>query len=204
VKKEPKKEKVPKEDTKPASKNWMDLNKVEEEVNSSEDEAIQIENEKKEKKSRFKKEQIEKLMKGYDDEKNWNYLFMNPDSVASAMAQKLHVSKGELLETSQNKQSLAVRIAQAETVIINNTKEWMKTQGLDIDLLEKITDRQKCKRSTRILLAKNIPYSMTVNELRALFDRYGRLNKCELSPFNTLALVEFDTERQAMRAIQKL
>lgn len=94
-----------------------------------------------------------------------------------------------------------MRIAQAETVIINNTKDWMKKQGLDIDLLEKMTDRSKCKRSSKILLAKNIPYSMTLNEVRALFDRYGRLNRCELSPFNTLALVEFDTERQALRAI---
>jgi len=33
-------------------------------------------------------------MKGYDDETNWNYLFMNPDSVASAMAVKLGVEKG--------------------------------------------------------------------------------------------------------------
>lgn len=44
------------EEKKPAKKNWMDLNKEkgDEEANSSEDEAIRIENEKKDRKSKFK------------------------------------------------------------------------------------------------------------------------------------------------------
>ena len=44
------------EDKKPAKKNWMDLNKEEgdEEANSSEDEAIRIEHENKDRKSTFK------------------------------------------------------------------------------------------------------------------------------------------------------
>lgn len=31
---------------------------------------------------------------------------------------------------------MAVRLAQSETLIINDTKEWMKNNGIDIDKLE--------------------------------------------------------------------
>jgi hypothetical protein len=38
------------------------------------------------------------LKTNFDDEINWNYLFMNQDSVATAMAKKLNVEKGALLD----------------------------------------------------------------------------------------------------------
>lgn len=72
------------------------------------------------------------------------------------MAKKLNVSKGSLLDRNQG--NLAVRMAKAETIIINQTKDWMKENGVNIDLLEK-TDRQKCKRSHTIIIVKNIPYN---------------------------------------------
>jgi multiple RNA-binding domain-containing protein 1 len=80
----------------------------------------------------------------------------------------------------------------------------MKEQGFNIDLLEKKTDRTKCIRSKSILLVKNIPFSMDKDELKELFERYGKLIRTEISPFNTLGLLEFEKERQAKKAISKL
>ena len=42
---------------------------------------------------------------------------MNQDAVATSMASKLNISKGSLLDRDQK--NLAVRVAKAETIIIN-------------------------------------------------------------------------------------
>lgn len=52
----------------------------------------------KEKKSVFKEEREKEVKSNFDDETNWNYLFMNQDSVATSMASKLNISKGSLLD----------------------------------------------------------------------------------------------------------
>ena len=49
---------------------------------------------------------------------NWNMLFMRPDTVAEAVAQGHHLSKGELLD-HEGAQSMAVRMALGETSIID-------------------------------------------------------------------------------------
>ena len=117
------------------------------------------------------------------------------------MAKKLNISKGSLLDKNQG--NLAVRMAKVETVIINQTKEWMIENGIRIDELERI-DRQKCKRSHTVILAKNLPYTTTEKDLRELFERYGVLKRLLLSPFNTLAIVEYDNEKQAKAGMKNL
>jgi hypothetical protein len=47
--------------------------------------------------SKYKQEKEKELKQNFDDEVNWNYLFMNQDSVATSMASKLNISKGSLL-----------------------------------------------------------------------------------------------------------
>ena len=39
--------------------------------------------------SQFKSEKTKTLKLNFDDETNWNYLFMNQDTVATSMAKKL-------------------------------------------------------------------------------------------------------------------
>ena len=60
----------------------------------------------------------------FDDETNWNYLFMNQDTVATAMAKKLGVEKTSLMDRDSS--NMAVNLAKSETIIINQTKSWMK------------------------------------------------------------------------------
>lgn len=55
-----------------------------------------------------------------------------------------------------------------------------------------------------MLLVKNIPYSTKEKELREIFGRYGELAKLEVSPFNTLAIVEYVSAMQAQAAAKNL
>jgi len=52
----------------------------------------------KEKISDFKKEKAATLKTNFDDETNWNYLFMNQDTVATSMAKRLGIQKSDLYD----------------------------------------------------------------------------------------------------------
>lgn len=46
-----------------------------------------------EERSSFKKEQFEKRNINYEDEKSWNFLFINPNTATSRIAAKLQIKK---------------------------------------------------------------------------------------------------------------
>ena len=113
---------------------------------------------------------------------------MNQDTVATSMAKKLGIQKSDLLDVDSS--NMAVKMAQSETIIINQTKDWLKNNGIDLYKLEK-TPRADCKRSDTILLVKNIPYSTKEKDLRDIFERYGSITRLLISPFNTIAIIEY-------------
>jgi len=51
--------------------------------------------------------------------------------------------------------------------------------------------REKCIRSKTVILVKNIPFTVKEKQLRDIFERYGELKRMELSPMNTIAIVEY-------------
>lgn len=53
-------------------------------------------------------------------------------------------------------------------------------------------------------MIKNLPANAKESELREVFERYGALKKLEIGPFNTLALAEFENEKQAKTAMKNL
>jgi multiple RNA-binding domain-containing protein 1 len=55
-----------------------------------------------------------------------------------------------------------------------------------------------------VILVKNIPYTVKESELVELFERYGVLKTFKVSPSNTLAIAEYETERQAKAAMKNL
>ena len=118
---------------------------------------------------------------------------MNQDTVATAMAKKLGQSKGEFFDKEAST-SMAVKVAKSETVIINQTKQWLKEQNvIDFDVLEK-TPRGECKRNKYVILIKNLPYTAKEAELKEIFERYGQLTRFMVSPFNTLAIAEYTSK----------
>jgi multiple RNA-binding domain-containing protein 1 len=109
----------------------------------------------------------------------------------------MQISKSEILnpESSDN---AAVKLALAETHIIQETKTYLESQGV---LLDSFSARA---RSDTIILVKNIPYGTTADQIRELFEPHGALTRVLAPPAGTMAVVEFaraDEAGKAFRAV---
>jgi len=149
-------------------------------------------------KTSYKKQKKLEMRRKLDDMTNWNTLFLNPNTLLQHMAEKHQIDKSDILMSD----NLAVRVALAETEVIEETKEWMKQEGLNLEFLE--TDRSLCERSKNIILVKNLNYNTQPNDLRELFNFYGIVDRVLLCPNKTLAIIEFQSEEFAKNAFEKL
>ncbi|KAJ3026347.1 UNVERIFIED_CONTAM: putative RNA-binding protein 19 [Siphonaria sp. JEL0065] len=145
----------------------------------------------------YKKKLELKKKKTANNEYSWNSLFINSDAVAEAMARKLNVKKSDILDPSS--ENMAVRLALAETDIINETKTYLEEEGIDLNAFS----RHKT-RSTTILLAKNIPAHTTTEEIEVLFSKFGSLGRIVVPPSGTIAMVEFLEPNECKGAFRRL
>jgi multiple RNA-binding domain-containing protein 1 len=127
---------------------------------------------------------------------SWNSLYMNPDAVLASTAQRLGVSKSDLLDPSST--DAAVKQAHAETSIIEETKEYLARQGVNIDAF---AQRQRDDRS---ILLKNFSYGTTSDELNALLAKYGALERLVFPPAGTMAIAQFVEAFEANAALKGL
>ncbi|KAJ7849818.1 hypothetical protein B0H14DRAFT_3085978 [Mycena olivaceomarginata] len=126
---------------------------------------------------------------------NWSMLYMNSDAVASSIADRMRISKSEILnpESSDN---AAVKLALAETHIIQETKTYLESQGV---LLDSFSSRA---RSDTIILVKNIPYGTSAAQITELFEPHGALVRVLVPPAGTMAVVEFARADEAGAAFR--
>ena len=169
-------------------------------LNNNNDKYKNKKNEKKEKESSYKKLKNNKLKLNYNDETNWNYLFLNQNAVIETISKRLKIPKDELLNKENS--DIAIQISAMETTIINETKEWLKEQGINLDILK--GKRSECIRSKNILFVKNLSYNVNYDKLKNLFERYGSLIRFLLSPSNTLAICEYVNSKHAQNCIKHL
>ncbi|KAL2271075.1 hypothetical protein VTJ83DRAFT_446 [Remersonia thermophila] len=113
---------------------------------------------------------------------NWNSLFMSQDAVNTAIAQRLGVSKHELLNPTDA--SAAVKQAIAETTVIQEAKNYFAEHGVNIDAFK------TQQRGDTVILVKNIR-DATREELRKLFEEHGTVLKVLMPPSGTIAIVQF-------------
>jgi multiple RNA-binding domain-containing protein 1 len=113
------------------------------------------------------------------------------------MARKLGVKKAEILDSTT--EDMAVRLALAETNIINETKEYFVQNGISLDSFG-----QSKKKSPTVILVKNIPGSTEENEIIELFKPFGDLGRIVLPPARTIAIIEFPDRNEAKVAFRKL
>lgn len=151
-------------------------------------------------KSSYKQQLFKKLKARAKEVKTWNTLFLNPDTVAEAISQKLHTTKGEFMDAEQN--NLAVRIALAETKIIDEVKKWMEVEGINYDSFNK--DKEASERSGTVIIVKNLPPKTNMTDLHERFSRYGPLGRVCLAPSHTIGIVEFLNPTHAETAFEKL
>lgn len=143
-----------------------------------------------------KQQQIKRRREAASSTFNWNALYMNADAVMSSVADRLGISKAELLDPTSS--DAGVKQAHAETHIIQETKAYFKDNGVDLDAFK------GHQRGDTAILVKNIPYDAKADELRRLFEEHGNLTRFLLPPTGTIAMVEFETAPQARAAFASL
>ncbi|KAJ1890502.1 Multiple RNA-binding domain-containing protein 1, partial [Kickxella alabastrina] len=148
-------------------------------------------------KSTVKKERDAKRKALAGSDFNWNSLYMSADAVADSISERLSISKADLL-SADSSGNPAVRLALAETHIINDTKRFFEEHGVSLDHFE------TRERSDTVILVKNIPFSVDEEELRSLFGKYGGLGRVLVPPTRTIAIVEFFEPSEARAAFRHL
>ncbi|KAB2576209.1 Multiple RNA-binding domain-containing protein 1 [Lasiodiplodia theobromae] len=127
---------------------------------------------------------------------NWNSLYMNADAVISSVADRLGVSKSDVLDPTSS--DAAVKQAHAETHIIQETKAYFSQNGVDLDAF-----KQKARGDTAILV-KNFTYGTKADELKKMFEEHGTVTRFLMPPSGTIAIVEFAQAPQARAAFATL
>lgn len=127
---------------------------------------------------------------------NWNTLYMNQDAVNASVAARLGVSKSEVLDPTSA--DAAVKQAIAETSVIQDTKAYFASNGVDLDAFK------SHKRGDEAILVKNFPYGTTLEELRKLFEEFGPVLRVLMPPTGTIAIVQFAQANHAKSAFGKL
>ncbi|XP_059141800.1 probable RNA-binding protein 19, partial [Physella acuta] len=130
---------------------------------------------------------------------NWNALFLGANAVADAMAQKYHTDKSNILD-DDTRGSVGVRLALGETQIINETREFLISNGVALDSFSQAAGA----RSKTVILVKNLPLGVTTDELRDIFNKYGSVNRVVLPPTGITAIVEYLEPSEARQGFMKL
>ncbi|KAI0641039.1 hypothetical protein C8Q79DRAFT_920627 [Trametes meyenii] len=154
-----------------------------------------------EKKRSLKQDREAKRKATAGKEFNWAMLYMNSDAVVSSIADRMNVSKADILNPESD--NAAVKLALAETHVIQETKTFLEQHGVDLSALDSLGSSRP-QRSDCILLVKNIPYGTSATDVRALFEPHGELRRVLVPPAGTLAVVEFvhaDEGQKAFRAV---
>ncbi|KAI8719363.1 Multiple RNA-binding domain-containing protein 1 [Fusarium sp. LHS14.1] len=127
---------------------------------------------------------------------NWNALYMSQDAVNASVADRLGVSKSEMLDPTSA--DAAVKQAIAETSVIQETKAYFAANGVDLEAFK------SKKRGDTAILVKNFPYGTTIDELRKLFEESGPVLRVLMPPSGTIAIVQFTQPNHAKSAFGKL
>lgn len=143
-----------------------------------------------------KQRQIKKKAEASSMTFNWNSLYMNQDAVNSSIAERLGVSKSELLDPTSA--DAGVKQAIAETSIIQETKAYFKNNGVDLDAFK------KKERGDTAILVKNFTHGTTIDDLRKMFEEFGTVVRILMPPTGTIAIVEFAQAPQARAAFASL
>ncbi|KAI9820144.1 MAG: Multiple RNA-binding domain-containing protein 1 [Thelocarpon impressellum] len=127
---------------------------------------------------------------------NWNSMYMSADAVMSSISDRLGVSKSDLLDPTSS--DAAVKQAHSETHIIQETKAYLTSNGVDLEAFK------RRERGDTVILVKNFSYGTRTIELRDLFEEFGKVTRILMPPAGTIAIVEFAQAPQARAAFASL
>ena len=143
-----------------------------------------------------KQQQIKRKSEAASSTFNWNSMYMSSNAVISSISDRLKVAKSELLDATSS--DAAIKQAHAETHVIQETKAYFASNGVDLDAF-----KSKDRGDTAILV-KNFAYGTKPEELKKLFEAYGTVTKLLMPPSGTIAIVQFALDEHARCAFANL
>jgi len=114
----------------------------------------------------------------------------------SSISNRLGIAKSQILDPTSS--DAAVKQAHAETNIIQETKAYFASRGVNLEAF------QKKEFSDTAILVKNFSYGTSSEEIKNLFEAYGTVKRVLMPPSGTLAIVELDQAAQAKSAFVAL
>ena len=114
----------------------------------------------------------------------------------STLASRMGISKAELLDPTSS--DAAVKQAHAETHVIQETKAYFAQHGVDLEAFK------NSSKGDLAILVKNVPHSVTPEELRKTFEDHGTVTKFLMPPTGMTAIVEFSNVAEAKTAFGAL
>lgn len=118
------------------------------------------------------------------------------------MADRYGLDKSSIANSTEKNDSLAVRLAVGETQIIHETRKFLLDHGVQLDTFSQVLSTSK--RSKTIILAKNLPIKTHEQDLRILFEKYGKIQSIILPPYGHCALIVFQHPQEARQAFKQL
>ncbi|CAM9214696.1 unnamed protein product [Chrysoparadoxa australica] len=134
----------------------------------------------------------------------WNASYVRSDTVVDSMADRLGIAKGQVLDVEEG--DMAVRLALGETALVAENKAYLEQEGVNIGALDGVSKKggKAAERSTTVILAKNLAYTASAEELAKMFGAFGEVTRVVLPPSRAVALVEFLGAADARRAFKRL
>ncbi|PFH36270.1 RNA recognition motif-containing protein [Besnoitia besnoiti] len=212
--------------------------------------------------SSYKARKLEQLVNQdtrFAEEKVWNLLYVSANSAADAVLNELQVDKadlilggdkgggkkGSLLKAGNEghdmgKSTAAATVALMEAHLLNQTKSWIKSEGISLEAFERRGNNlltaayqqtpassngktgettngsaegarglekggESLLRSRDTLIVKHLPTSHVDGaDLLRLFERVGPLARFLLAPSKTVAIVQYEREKDAEVAFRRL
>ncbi|XP_070255718.1 probable RNA-binding protein 19 [Myotis yumanensis] len=149
--------------------------------------------------SSYKKKKEAKDKANSSSSHNWNTLFMGPNAVADAIAQKYSATKSQVFD-HETKGSVAVRVALGETQLVQEVRRFLLDNGVSLDSFS----QPAAERSKTVILVKNLPAGTLAAELQETFGRFGSLGRVLLPEGGVTAIVEFLEPLEARKAFRHL
>ncbi|KAI1282917.1 RNA recognition domain-containing protein [Xylaria sp. FL0933] len=139
---------------------------------------------------------IKKRKKAAASTWSWNSLYMSQDAVNTSVADRLGISKSELLDPTSS--DAGVKQALAESEIIQDTKSYFAANGVNLESFK------LRPRSDDVILVKNLDANTKSEEIRNLFEEYGRVLRVLIPPTGVIAIVQLASPSDGKRAFAKL
>ena len=123
-------------------------------------------------------------------------MYMSPDAVNSSISDRFNISKSEIVGATSS--DAAVEQAIRETESIRETKNYFKSNGVDLEAFK------RSERGDTAILVKNLCYGTKSEELKQLFETYGKITKMLMPDSGMIAIIEFERPDQAKSAFSSL